>query len=303
MSDAALPPPPPRDGAPLLPPDAGRDRPLFVVAAILVFLACLAGLGASGAWRTAESWANGIESEATIWVSPEDGRDAQADAAAAAEIAAAIQGVRSAESAGREGAEALVAPWLGEGGLPEDLPISFVVELRLDPRSGDVAERLQAALDEAGLPGRVDDHSRYAQATTRVEGIARTLGLSLLVLTAGAAAAVVAFAARASLAARIDVITALHLSGAEDSYIAALFQRRFFMLGLKAGAAGAFAAAAVYLQVFYGGAPDDETRYFLSDWVIAPLELAMLGLAPFLAGGTAALSARLAVAADLRERW
>jgi len=114
---------------------------------------------------------------------------------------------------------------------------------------------------------------------------------------------VVAFAARASLAARLDVITALHLSGAEDSYIAALFQRRFFMLGLKAGAAGAFVAAAVYLLVFYGGAPDAETRYFLSDWVIAPLELVMLGLAPFLAGLTAALSARLAVTADLRERW
>ena len=85
----------------------------------------------------------------------------------------------------------------------------------------------------------------------------------------------IAFAARASLAARKDVADALHLVGAEDSYIAALFERRFFMLGVKAGAAGAFFAAAILVLVVFGGGSGTEN---------------------FLPG-------RLAVADDLRSRW
>ena len=74
------------------------------------------------------------------------------------------------------------------------------------------------------------------------------------------------------------------------------------MLGLKAGAAGAFGAGAVYLLVTYGGAAGGP-GYFLPGWVIAPFELALLLTAPLLAGLIAAVSARLAVAADLRSRW
>ena len=38
MSEPAVPKPPAGGNGRLLPPDAGRDRPLFLVAAILVFL-------------------------------------------------------------------------------------------------------------------------------------------------------------------------------------------------------------------------------------------------------------------------
>ena len=52
--------------APLLPPDSGRDRPLFAVAAILVFLACLSAFGAAGAWRAADGWTDQLTAEITV---------------------------------------------------------------------------------------------------------------------------------------------------------------------------------------------------------------------------------------------
>jgi cell division transport system permease protein len=70
--------------APLLPPDSGRDRPLFAVSAILVFLACLAALGAAGAWSAAEGWTTQLAEELTVQILPGEDRDADADAEAAA---------------------------------------------------------------------------------------------------------------------------------------------------------------------------------------------------------------------------
>ena len=242
-----VPPPPPGGPGALLPPDSGRDRPLFVVAAILVFLACIAALGARGAWLQAQHWTSDLESSITIQIRPVEGRDAQLDADEAANIALTLPGIVAATAHDRAHAEALLAPWLGTGNLPADLPLPLLVEVRLDP-------------------------------------------------------AVVAFAARASLAARINVIDALHICGAEDRFVAGLFERRFFMLGLKAGIAGAVCAGLVAIAASLGQGPAD-MAFFLPHWAMDPFEPALLLLAPLLAGVTAAVSARLAVAADLRGRW
>lgn len=305
MNDA-VPKPPPGGSGRLLPPDSGRDRPLFLVAAILVFLACIAALGARGAWVQAQQWTSDLESSLTIQIRPVEDRDTGADAQTAAEIARGMDGVRAATARTREHALALLSPWLGENNLPDDLPLPLMVELELEPRTVREGtfdpDALQARLDEAGLAATVDDHSRWASAVRHAARTAQTLGLALLALVAGAAAAVVAFAARASLAARIDVIDALHLCGAEDGFIAGLFQRRFFMLGLKSGAAGSVFAGLVAILASVGGSPAD-MAFFLPQWSAAPFELVLLALAPLLAGLTAAVSARLAVASDLRGRW
>ncbi|WP_323761703.1 hypothetical protein [Maricaulis sp.] len=297
-----LPKPPTGGNGRLLPPDAGRDRPLFVVAAILVFLACIAALGARGAWLQAQSWTTDLETSLTIQIRPVEGRDADADAVRAAEIAEAVEGVEQATARGRDHALALLTPWLGEGNLPDDLPLPLLVDVRT--RFGSVIDTasLQAQLDAEGMAARIDDHGRWANAVRRAAGTAQGLGLALLALLAGAAAAVIAFAARASLAARLDVIDALHLCGAEDRFIAGLFQRRFFMLGLKSGVAGAVIAGLVSILVSLGDAPAD-MAFFLPQWAADPFEIVLLAIAPLLAGATAAISARLAVAADLRGRW
>lgn len=291
----------PEKSAPLLPADAGRDRPLFAVAAILVFLACLAALGARGAWSVADGWVSDLSGRMTVQIMPVDGRDAGEDAAEAARIAGELSGVRRATAGSRAEAEALLEPWLGSDGLPGDLPVPLLVDVELAANNPARAEVLIEALDAAGLPARVDDHSRWSEAVVRTARLARLMALGLLTLIAGAAAAVIAFAARASLAARQDVVDALHLVGAQDGYIARLFERRFFFLGIKAGIAGAFFALAIVILVVYGGASRSED--YLPALEITLWDAIVLVLAPVLAGLVAAISARLAVGNDLKARW
>ena len=287
---------------PLLPPDDARDRPLFLVAAILVFLACLAALGARGAWQASHQWTSDLESSLTIQIRPVEGRDAEADAREAARIALAVPGVARTLAHDRAHAEELLSPWLGQDNLPADLPLPLMVDVGLDEGVPAPLDALQTALDAAGLPASVDDHGRWIEAVRHSARSAQTLAISLLALLTGAAAAVVAFAARASLVARMDVTDALHLCGAEDSFIADLFQKRFFLLGLKAGTAGALVAALVSMLVSMGETPAD-MAFFLPRWSMDTIEIGLLLAAPILAGLVAALSARLAVSADLRDRW
>ena len=94
---------------------------------------------------------------------------------------------------------------------------------------------------------------------------------------------------------------AYSLVGAQDDYIARLFERRFFVLGIRAGIAGAFFAFAIALLVTYGG--PGQSDGFIPVWSFSLWDGAVLLLAPVLAGLIAALSARLAVANDLRARW
>jgi len=286
--------------APLLPPDSGRDRPLFFVAAILVFLACLAAIGARGAWTASAQWTADLQGAMTLQIRPVDGRDAQSDAEAAAELASALDGIAQAHARTRAQSESLLAPWLGND-LPEDIPVPILVDIVLDDGAVPPVAALQSALEDAGIVADIDDHARWIEAVARTTRLARLLALGLLALIVGAAAAVIAFAARASLAARRDVADALHLVGAEDSYIAALFERRFFTLGMKAGLAGALFAAAITLLVAFGGGAG--SAYFLPVLAIEPIETLALLAAPLIAGLIASLSARLAVAEDLKGRW
>ena len=75
-------------------------------------------------------------------------------------------------------------------------------------------------------------------------------------MIAAAAAAVVAFATCAGLAARRDVVEVLHLAGAEDGYIARLFQVRFARVAGLAGFLGrgrSGAALGAGLRIAGGG--------------------------------------------------
>lgn len=288
--------------APLLPPDAGRDRPLFAVSAILVFLACLAALGAAGAWSAAEGWTTQLAEELTVQILPGADRDADADAEAAAAAIANLPGVIEAEARGRAASERLLEPWLGAAALPDDLPVPRLVAVRVDPEDPPSPGAISELLSDAPYEFIVDGHERWEDAVRRASDAVRYFALALVALLTAAAAAVIAFAARASLAARWDVAEALHLVGAPDAYVTGLFQERFFFLGVKAGLTGAvLASAAAFALALAGGAAG--TVFFLPSlelgWSAAGIPVA----AAFISGFVGALSARFAVSAELRARW
>ncbi|TRO92663.1 hypothetical protein FKB34_12610 [Glycocaulis profundi] len=288
--------------ADLLPPDAGRDGPLFAVSAILVFLACLCALGAVGAWTAASGWTAQLSDQITIQVLSEDDRDIAADAADAGERVARLPGVESVEVRPREASERLLEPWLGRGGLPDDFPVPRVIAVRIDPAAPPLTAAVEGVFEEAGYTVLVDDHQRWAGAVAQAAATVRYFALALVALLGLAAAAVVAFAARASLAARWDVADALHLVGAPDGFITSLFQRRFFLLGLKAGLTGAFAAAlAAAGLAFAGGAAG--ALFFLPSLELGWGAAFIPPAAAILSGLVAAIAARSAVSAALARRW
>ncbi len=292
----------PRRPAALLPPDHARDRPLFAVAAILVFLASLAGFGAAGAWQAAEGWTAQLSSELTVQLIAEDARDADADAVDAAAQIARLPGVVSAAARSRADAEALLRPWLGGAGLPDDLPVPRLIAVRVDPDAPPAPGAIEALLRDNPYDIVVDDHARWEAAVQRTAGAVRYFALGLVAILALAAAAVIAFAARASLAARWDVAEALHLVGAPDRYVTGIFQRRFFFLGLKAGIAGAGLAALAGYGLAHGAGAAGAV-FFLP---VPALGWSAAAIAPGAALASALIAAgaaRLAVTGELKARW
>ncbi len=294
------PPPAPKTApAPLLPPDGGRDRPLFMVSAILVFLACLSALGALGAWRAADGWTAELAGEMTVQILPGESRDADADAREAAALIAELPGVARADARSREASEALLRPWLGSGTLPEDLPVPRLIAVRLEMDAPATAAAVEGALAGRPYAAIVDDHERWAEAVARASGAVRWFAVGLLFLVGTAAAAVIAFAARASLAARWDVAEALYLVGATDAFTAQLFERRFFALGLKAGLAGAVAAALAAAALAMAGG-SGVSIFFLPTLSLGWAAALIPPAAAILSALISAFAARASVASALR---
>lgn len=241
--------------APFLPQEDARDPALLFVVAVLCFLACLTALGAIAGDRAAHGWAGQLTGEVTVIVRARGGETPDAAAARAAEALAGVPGVTEARALEKEKAYALIKPWLGDVTDLEDLPVPRLVAVGLERKTPATAALLDRALKAQGLDAVVDDHSIWIKDIRRAAGLVRWTAATIFLLIAGAAAAVVAFATRAGLAARRDVVEVLHLTGAEDGQISNLFELRFARVAAISGAIGAAAAAALgaFLRLIGGG--------------------------------------------------
>src|SRR6185369_2753024 len=241
--------------ASFLPEKDARDPALIFVIAVLCFLACLTGLGVIAGDRAAHGWAGQLKGEATVIVRARGGETPDAAAARAAEALAGVRGVAEARALEKEKAYELIKPWLGDVTDLEDLPVPRLVAVSLDRKTPATAASLDKALKAQGLDAVVDDHQIWIKDIRRAAGVVRASGAAIFTLIALAAAAVVAFATRAGLAARRDVVEVLHLTGAEDGQIANLFELRFARVAAVSGAIGAVAAAFVggLLRLIGGG--------------------------------------------------
>lgn len=275
--------------ASFLPEEDARDPALLFVVAVLCFLACLTAMGVIAGDRAAQGWAGQLTGEATVIVRARGGETPDAAAARAAEALAAVPGVSEARALEKEKAYALVKPWLGDVGDLDDLPVPRLVAVGLDRKAPASAAALEKALKGHGLDAVVDDHSVWIKDIRNAAGVVRWTAATLLVLIAGAAAAVVAFATRAGLAARRDVVEVLHLTGAEDGQISNLFELRFARVAAVAGAAGAGAAAllAAILRLVGGG------QGITPALPIAWIDLVAVLPCPLLAALVAAVAARV----------
>ena len=222
----------------LLPMSDAREAALFFVVAALCFLAALAALSARASYGAAAGWTAEVEGELTVRLRGADARAAR-DAEA---LLASMDEVNEAQLISRDEAAQLLSPWFGTEGLPAGLPLPVLIEIQAAQGAQQVATRLEQQLTEAGFTATVDDHSSWTGDLRRTLGLARLVALATVALLGATAIAVIAFATHAALLARRDIVDVLHLTGAEDPFIAGLFERRFWLLGLHAGSIGALAA-------------------------------------------------------------
>jgi len=283
--------------APFLPEQETRDGALVFVVAVLCFLACVTALGVIAADRAASGWTRQLSEEATVIVRPRPGETPDSAAAKAAEALAGVKGVTEARALEPQKAYDLVRPWLGDVADVEDLPVPRLVAVSLDDRMPATAGALETVLKSQGIDAIVDDHSLWLKDVRRAAGVARGMGTIVFLLIAGAATAVVAFATRAGLAAQRDVVEVLHLTGAEDSFIARLFQLRFARVAAVAGLIGAGGAilSGAILRLLGG------SQGLTPALPIAWTDLLAVLPCPLLAAAVAAIAARVTAGALIRE--
>jgi cell division transport system permease protein len=282
----------------LLPPEDARDGALVFVVAVLSFLACIAVVAALGANRAANGWRAELTGSATVLVRPSGTETADAAAARAAEVLSGIKpGVEEADALEKEKAEALLKPWLGDTEVLQDLPVPRLVSVELDPKAPASAATLEKALKDAGVDATVDDHSLWLKDVLHAGAMARAAALGMAALMAAAAAAVIAFATRAGLAARRDLVSVLHLAGAEDGFIAGLFQARFSRMAALAGLFGAGGAAMIAAAARAFGGGEGLTPALPLAWS----DLLVLPACPLIAAVVAALAARITALGLLKE--
>ncbi len=246
----------------LVPKASIAGRALVTVVAIMTFLASLAAGAAILISDTSRGWQDTVAREMTIQIRPTPGRDLDADAQKAAELARGMAGITSVRAYTKEQSEELLQPWLGSGLDLSELPVPRLIVVGLDQEQRLDINVLRKRLAEA-IPGTsVDDHRLWLE---RLAVMAKTVvfaASAIFVLVVAAMILAVAFATEGAMAGNREIIEVLHFVGAADSFISRQFQRHFFQLGLKGGATGgglailAFYAsetAAAWLRATPGG--------------------------------------------------
>ncbi len=282
---------------PLLPGRDSRDGGLIFVIAVLCFFACLTALAAMAGDRAARGWTAQLQGSATVLVRPTGGESADAAAARAAETLAGVKGVGEVVALGRDQALVLLQPWIGKDALPDDVPIPRLVTVELDKAAPARVADLDGALKARNIDATIDDHSLWTRDIVRAGDWTRMAALGVFILTAAAAGAVIAFAARAVLASRHEIVEVLHVAGAEDRFIAGLLQRRFALMAAAAGLFAALGAAMIGAAARVLGGEGGLTPVLPVAWI----DLLALPICPLAAAVVAGLAARWAALRLLKE--
>ena len=283
---------------PLLPQGDAREAALFFVVSALCFLAALSALIAQGTYTAAAAWSAQIEGELSVIVQTPD-------RALAEDLADGIQqinGVIEVNLLSEEEVEALLQPSLGSGVLAGSLALPLLIAVQADVLVGDPSPDITALMSAMSIEGEVNAHSGYTAYVREALRLLRFVAMAAVTLLAATAIAVIAFATKAALLARRDIVDVLHLSGADDAYIARLFEKRFWVLAIQAGIGGAVAAlAASAAIVFFFAETDGIAAQLLPQPDLNRWNIAILLATPIVAGIVARSAARVTVISSLKE--
>jgi cell division transport system permease protein len=287
----------------IMPRDKGA-APLDFVIAVMALLAALA-LGASMiAARAAEGWQQGLSDRVTVQVLPPESGDINAGLDAEVRSALAVlnatPGVAQVHVLSDREIEALVEPWIGKSGAVSGIPLPRLIDAQVAPGQAIDTEALAERLKTAAPHAVLDDHRRWI---ARLEGLADTVrygAYGILLLIAGATAAVVTLATRAGLDAHHEMVALLHQMGARAGFIARNIEWHYFISALLAAMAGTVVAGLLFQSVAGLEVFGVEAVPFLPPLALRLSELAWLAAVPIVISGIAWATARLSVLSVVR---
>ena len=281
----------------LIPFQASSSGVMLLIVAAMAFLACFALAGALATTRIAATWTDGLAGAATVRVdATEDDRARRISLVL--DILRDTEGIMDARALSERDVAELLTPWFG--GTPDlgELPAPGIVAVTLDPEYEPDPSVVQARLDGAGAGAIYDDHGRWRGRAAKAARAIGNLSWWALALTAMAIAGAVFLVTAIAMSAHKGTIEALRLAGAEDRFVANLYQKRFFWLGALGGLIGSGLAFAAFvgldtLASVRSALPMLDAPHY---WPFAWLGVVLA------CGLVAVLAARLAVLTALRRR-
>lgn len=279
--------------------ESRRTRSMIWIMAIMLFLTVLAAAFGLGTLAAATLLDRQIAGRLTVQIVEANESARERDAVAALAAIRRTPGVARAEPVDRGQLTALLRPWLGEDGADPDLPVPAMIDVQMHGGSDNGVARLTSTVRAIVPTARIDRHESWMSPVSNFMQLMIWLAAGLVLLMAGATAAVVILVGRAGLDTHRDTIEVMHMLGSTDMQVARLFQRRIALDTLYGGVTGtvlAMITIALIGSQLSGLGSDLVSGIALSerDWVL------LAGL-PILFALLATVAARYAVLGALRQ--
>jgi cell division transport system permease protein len=224
--------------------------------AFMVYLGALAVAGFLIVQQVTTDWERSMGGSVTVQLPPglppslpPGGAGADGELASALDILRATPGVASAEPVSDDEMLALLSPWLDGAGLPQDLPLPRLIDVRLEPDASVDVHALQERLEHRVPAALVDNHGRSLAAlrglTTTIKAVSAAFIASIVLLAMGTVFVVT----RAGIGIHGDTLEVLHLIGADESFVARAFTAPVLKQALLGGLIGCAAAIASLLAL------------------------------------------------------
>jgi cell division transport system permease protein len=204
-----------------------------------------------------------------------------------------IPGVASVKLVNNQEVLKLLQPWVGQVNLLQDLTLPALIDVDMKPEIPPNVPEITAVLRQFAHGIRIEEHNQWQHMFEKLRLSLEIIAYLFISLIAITVMVTITLITRSSLATHASIIDVLRLVGANNSYIAAKFQRRAFWLALKGGLWGVIIALPTlfllnWLSLHLG------VSEALKPTLSIPLLLAILSL-PFVVGGISLLAARLSV--------
>lgn len=279
--------------------ESRRTRSMIWIMAIMLFLTVLAAALGLGTLAAATVLDRQIAGRVTVQIVEANEAARQRGAEAALAAIGRTPGVAQAAPVDRGQLAALLRPWLGEDGADPDLPVPAMIDVQLRAGTPAAVERLSRDVRAVVPAARIDRHESWMSPVSNFMQLMIALAAGLVLLMAGATAAVVILVGRAGLDTHRETIAVMHMLGSTDMQVARLFQRRIALDTLYGGVAGT--ALAMITIALVGSQLSGLGSDLVSGIALSESDWVLLAGLPILFALLATVAARYAVLGALRQ--